>query len=105
MLNQVVLVGRIIEEPEKIIDRELTKAIIKIEVQRAFKNQDGKYESDIIPVILWNMLADNIKEYCHIGDLVGIKARVQVKDGEMLLVADKVTFLAQKKEDKDGQQD
>ncbi len=44
MLNQVIVVGRLIEEPvtEKASDTE-TKGDIILAVQRSYKNENGEY--------------------------------------------------------------
>ena len=49
MLNQVVLVGRLTDNPT-VIETENGKkyTAINLAVQRAFKNSDGIYESDFI---------------------------------------------------------
>lgn len=96
MLNQLILVGRVknIEE----LDNEL-KVILS--VTRTYKNVDGEYEVDNIPCILWNNIATNIKEYCNIGDVVGIKGRIQEKEGNIQLIAEKVTFLSNKKKEEE----
>ena len=75
-------------------------------VQRTYKNSDGIYESDFIRCILWNSIASSTSEYCHKGDIVGIKGRIQTsnyedKDGTRKytteVIAEKVTFLSSKK--------
>lgn len=110
MLNQVVLVGRLTSDPE-LIETESGKKVtsITLAVQRTFKNSDGIYEADFIRCSLWNAIASNTTEYCHKGDVVGIKGRIQVssyddKEGNRKyvteVIAEKVTFLASKKEEK-----
>ena len=108
MLNQVVMVGRLVEEP-KIQELEDGKKVtnITLAVQRSFKNIDGIYDVDFIRCTLWNGVAQNTCEYVNKGDLVGIKGRLQTssfeKDGEnkytMDVIAEKVTFLTSKKDD------
>jgi len=106
MLNQVVLVGRLTSDPEVITcENGKKKTTISIAVQRAFKNMDGLYETDFIRCVLWNGVASNTSEYCHSGDIVGVKGRLQTrsyeKDDEkkfvMEVIADKVTFLSSNK--------
>ncbi len=110
MLNQVVLVGRLTTDPE-LVETENGKKVtsVTLAVQRTFKNSDGIYEADFIRCILWNSIATNTTEYCHKGDIVGIKGRIQVssyddKDNNRKyvteVIAEKVTFLASKKEEK-----
>lgn len=99
-MNQVVLVGRLVNEPTiKEIKEGKKVVLIKIAVNRNFKNEDGIYDTDIIPVILWNGVAEATLDYVHTGDVLGIKGRLQTTEDEVELVADKVTFLASKKKE------
>ena len=81
---------------------------ITLAVQRTFKNQDGIYEADFIRCILWNAIAASTTEYCHKGDIVGIKGRIQTSSYEdekgnkvytTEVIAEKVTFLSSKKQE------
>ena len=94
MLNQVILVGRISKEVVKNGERyEMT-----IGIPRSFKNADGEYETDFVDIKLFNQVGQSTMEYCKIGDIVGIKGRVQ--NGELNkpleIIAEKVTFLSSK---------
>ena len=100
MLNQVIIVGRLVEKPiieENENGRKVSE--ITIAVPRSFKNDEGIYDTDFIKCTLWNIIAENTVEYCDKGDLVGIKGRLQCLGGnELQLVAEKVTFLSSRKE-------
>ncbi len=109
MLNQTVLVGRIVKNPE-LNETETGKKVttVVLAVPRSFKNSEGQYETDFINCVLWKGIAENTVEYCHKGDLVGIRGRIQSRsidiDEEnkrqiMEVVAEKVTFLSSKKTD------
>lgn len=93
MMNQVIVVGRIV----KIESAE--KTTVTIAVSRAFKNADGEYETDFLPIVLWGAASETTVEYCKQGDIIGIRGRVQSEDSKVVLIADKVTFLSSKKED------
>ncbi len=101
-MNQVVLVGRLCQDPEIINkEKENQSGIITLAVNRPFKNIDGIYETDFIRCILWNNIALNTFAYCHIGDVIGIKGRLQTKNHKdekfsMEVIAEKVTFLSSK---------
>ena len=107
MLNQVVLVGRLTKDPEvKTLESGKKYTSIVVAVPRSFKNSDGFYETDFVKCTLWNVIAANTCEYCHCGDVVGIKGRLQVSSYETEekeikyvteVVAEKVSFLASKK--------
>lgn len=103
MLNQIVLVGRLVQDPEiKELENGVKASYITLAVPRSHKNSDGIYETDFIPVKLWNGVAENTAEYCRKGDLLGIKGRMQTKQEEnkniIEIVAEKVTFLSSRKE-------
>ena len=102
MLNQTVLVGRLVEEPTiKELENGKKVSEITLAVQRSYKNSEGEYEKDLIPVVLWAGIAENTIEYVHKEDLLGIKARLQVRENKIELVAEKVTFLSSKKGDEE----
>lgn len=98
MLNQVVLVGRLVADP-KITETESEAgkkaSVITLAVPRSFKNIYGEHETDYIDCIMFDPIAETTMEYCHKGDLVGVKGRLQRKDNEPLsLLAERVTFLS-----------
>ena len=108
MLNQAVLIGRIVKDPE-LKDTEKGKVTnITLAVPRSFKNSNGEYDTDFISCVLWKGVAESTVEYCKKGDLVGIKGRIQtreyINDEEEKkftteVVAEKVTFLSSKKQE------
>ena len=111
MLNQVVLVGRLVREPE-IQKTENDKSILRITlaVPRSFKNVKGEYDTDFIDCTLWDMVAKNTTDYCHKGDIIGVKGRIETNMVEkedktrkyyQHVVAEKVTFLTSKKQEAD----
>ena len=99
MLNQVVIIGRLVEKPiveENENGRKLSE--ITLAVPRSFKNADGIYETDFIKCILWSCIAENTAEYCDKGDLISVKGRLECLGGsELQLIAEKVTFLTNNK--------
>ena len=106
MLNQAVLVGRIVQDPE-LKETETGKVSnITLAVPRSFKNSNGEYDTDFISCVLWKGVAESTVEYCKKGDLVGIKGRIQTRNVEfedkthrqfVEVIAEKVTFLSSKK--------
>ena len=100
MLNQVVLVGRLTDDIE-VVSRENGKKVcsLVLAVQRTFKNSDGIYEADFIRCTLWNAVASSTSEYCHKGDIIGVKGRIRVDEDGMKIVGEKVTFLSSRTKD------
>lgn len=116
MLNQAVLVGRIVREPEiKELENGTKVSNITLAVPRSFKNELGEYDTDFVDCILWKGVAESTVEYCKKGDLIGVKGRIQTNTREdengnkktfMNIVAEKVTFLSSKsKENQEQEQD
>lgn len=99
-MNQVILVGRIAQDLEIKEQEEKRTITLTLAVQRAFKNTDGIYETDFIPCQLWNGIAERTEEFCHKGDVVGIKGRMQSNDNGIYIIAEKITFISgSRKED------
>lgn len=107
MVNNVILVGRLTADPEIIeIDEDKKVTTVILAVNRNFKNIDGVYETDFIRCVLWNSIASTTTEYCHIGDVIGIKGRLQTSKYEdenkkvhyaVDVIAERVTFLSTNK--------
>ena len=112
MLNQVVLVGRLVKDPE-LVETETNKKMsrVTLAIPRSFKNMDGEYETDFVNCIMWDAIAKSAVEYCKKGDIVGIKGRIQSsvveKDDEKKyyvdVIAERVTFLSSKKPDEEAE--
>lgn len=104
MLNQVVLVGRLVKDPElQVTDSGKKITTVTLAVPRSYKNMSGEYDTDFLECTMWTNVAENTTEYCHSGDMIGVKGRVQSRvietpDGtrkkKTEIVAEKVTFLA-----------
>lgn len=77
MLNQVVIVGRLVENPI-VEENESGKKVseITLAVSRSYKNGNGEYDTDFIKCILWSGIAESTTEYCKKGDIVGVKGRL-----------------------------
>lgn len=107
MLNQVVLVGRLVKNV-KVYKADSGKkvATVTLAIPRSFKNMEGVYETDFIDCVAFENIADNTAQYCRKGDIIGVKGRLQSRVEEkdkkkeyyMDVIAEKITFLTSKKE-------
>jgi len=104
MLNQVILVGRLVYDPElRTLDDGKTVTTITLAIQRGFKNaESGEYDTDFLKCTLWSGIAENTVQYCKKGSTVGVKARLTQKhyeyeEGKTFsypeIVAEKITFI------------
>lgn len=104
MLNQIILIGRLVQDPEiKIIESGKKVSEITIAVRRAFKNMDGQYDTDFIRVTLWEGLAETVTSYMKKGTLVAVSGRTQIRKYEVSedrflniieIIAERVTYLS-----------
>ena len=81
MLNNLILVGRLVEKPSA---RELPDGTqvcnITLAVMKPFRDAStGEYGTDFIPITLWQGTANITQQYCDKGDLIGIKGRVSMR--------------------------
>lgn len=86
-MNNVILVGRI----TRFEGEEVT-----ISVTRNYKNEDGIYMSDLIPIHLGINIAEKMVDFCKIGDVIAIKGRLETR-GSVVVMAEKVSFISPKK--------
>jgi len=79
-------------------------------VDKPFKNQAGEKETDFIPIVTWNKLAENCANHLGKGRLVAVEGRLQIRsyeaqDGQKRRVAEvvagNVQFLDRAKESQD----
>ncbi|WP_342277885.1 single-stranded DNA-binding protein [Spiroplasma endosymbiont of Nephrotoma flavescens] len=100
MLNNLVLVGRIVNPPEIIHNQtgERTSKMMRltISVTRPFKNKLGHYDEDYLVIKVWNNLIADIVSFLVIDTMIAIKARIQsfqYKDNEnhyLEIIADRI---------------
>ncbi len=104
MLNQLVVVGRLVKDPElKKTETGRNMTNITLAVPRSYKNINGEYDTDFIDCVLWSNVAETTTEYCHKGDLLGVKGRIQTRMVEKEdekprhvteIIGERVTFLS-----------
>lgn len=84
-MNNLTLVGTLVEDPElREFDNGLKGAFIVLRVMRPFKSMDGSYEADFIRCSLWEGIAQSTCEYCHKGDIIGIRGRLTSRSDEVV---------------------
>ena len=99
MLNNVILVGRISSLPTAEEVGIVTK--FTLATSRSYKNTEGLYETDFIPIVVGGEnMAKSLTDYCKVGDMVGVKGRIETTPlNEIKIIADRLTFLSSKKDD------
>lgn len=103
-MNNVTLVGRLTGEPEiKELNDGTFRTLITVAVSRDYRNLEGEREADFVKCVLWNGIASATKDYCHKGDIVGIKGKLQSRTYEnndnekkhiLEVLVEKITFIS-----------
>ena len=111
MINNVILVGRLVKTPELLLTETGKKlSMITLAVPRPYKNLNGEYDTDFVDCTLWTGIAENTAEYCKTGDVIGVKGRLQSRiiendDGSKYkrvdVVVERVSFIASSKSNSD----
>ena len=86
MLNQTVIVGRLVRDPElQETENGHKLASITLAVPRSYKNANGEYDTDFISCVLWRGIAENTVEYCKKGDLLGNKFKWYTNEVQIII--------------------
>ena len=104
MLNRIVLIGRLVRDPElRYTSNGVAVSNFTLAVERNYTNQQGERDVDFIKIVTWRKLAENCAHHLGKGRLVGVDGSLQIrnrkseKDGRTYInpevVADNVRFL------------
>ncbi len=104
MLNRIVLIGRLTQDPELRYTGSGTPVAsftLAVDRQRT-NNQTGERETDFINIVVWQKLGELCAQYLRKGRLAAVDGRLQIRqydnrEGQRVrvaeVVADNVRFL------------
>ncbi|MEY8443331.1 single-stranded DNA-binding protein [Lactococcus muris] len=83
MINNVVLVGRLVRDPKlRYTPQNTAVATFTLAVNRRFKNAQGEREADFINCVIWRQSAENLANWGKKGALIGVTGSIQVRNYE-----------------------
>ncbi|HCW50794.1 MAG TPA: single-stranded DNA-binding protein [Clostridiales bacterium] len=83
MLNRIVLIGRLVRDPElRYTPNGVATATFTLAVDRPFVNQKGERETDFIDIVTWRKLAEVCASHLGKGRLVAVDGRLQIRSYE-----------------------
>jgi len=100
VLNQIVIVGKV--ESFNSTTWAKDTLILKVKVDRAYKDEHGNYDTDLIPILVEAPISQNIETDKLQGSLIGIKGHIRIQHNMTSLIADKLSFLTLKGTDDDA---
>lgn len=81
MYNRVILIGRLVRDPEyRSTPEGITLARMRIAVGRARSREAGESETDFIDLVAWRQQAEFAINYLKKGRLIMAEGRLQVRD-------------------------
>ncbi len=83
MLNRVVLVGRLVRDPElRYTQNNIAVVSFTLAVNRPFtsSNQQSDNNADFISCTAWRKQAENVSKYVNKGSMVAVDGRLQTRD-------------------------
>ena len=102
MLNKIILMGRLVKDPELRRTQSGTAVTsFRIAVDRDFKSQDGSKQADFFDVVAWRGTAEFVSKYFTKGRMAIVEGRLQTRDwtdreggkrGAPQIVADNIYF-------------
>lgn len=102
MLNQAVLMGRLVADPElRYTQSNIPVVSFRLAVDRNYVRQGAERETDFLNIVAWRSTAEFVSKYFRKGQLVAVQGSIQTRnytDGQgnkrtaFEIVADNVYF-------------
>lgn len=108
MLNNVVLMGRLVADPElRHTPNNVAVTSFTLAVNRSYVKSGSERQTDFIDIVAWRSTAEFVSKYFHKGQLVAVQGSIQTrtyqdKEGNKRkafeIVADNVYFAESKRD-------
>lgn len=110
MLNRVVLMGRLVADPElKTTNSGVSVCSFRIAVDRSYVKNGEQRQADFFDIVAWRSSAEFVCRHFTKGSLIAVDGQLQsrqyqTKDGSnrsaVEVVADSISFTGERKEQK-----
>ena len=108
MLNRVILMGRLVADPElKTTGSGISVTSFRIAVDRSYVKQGEERKADFIDIVCWRQQAEFVCRYFGKGSLIAVEGQLQTrtyqaKDGSnryvVEVVADNISFTGENRD-------
>ncbi|MBR1484008.1 MAG: single-stranded DNA-binding protein [Ruminococcus sp.] len=112
MLNRVILMGRLVADPElKTTGSGLSVTSFRIAVDRNYVKSGEERKADFIDIVCWRQTAEFVCRYFGKGSMIAVEGQLQTrtyqaKDGTnryvVEVVADNVSFTGERRDNNGG---
>lgn len=110
MLNRVILMGRLVADPElKTTNSGVSVCSFRIAVDRSYVKNGEQRQADFFDIVAWRSSAEFVCRHFTKGSLIAVDGQLQsrqyqTKDGSnrsaVEVVADNISFTGERKEQK-----
>lgn len=80
--NHVILVGRLVKDPESTTVSDTTKTFFPLAIKRVFRKDNGSHDADFVNIVAWGKLGEICQEYLCKGKPILVDGRLQVRSYE-----------------------
>ena len=112
MLNRVILMGRLVSDPElKTTGTGISVTSFRIAVDRSYVKSGEERKADFFDIVCWRSTAEFVCRYFGKGSLIAVEGQLQsrtyqAKDGTnryvVEVVADNVSFTGERRDNSNG---
>lgn len=112
MLNRVILMGRLVSDPElKTTGTGISVTSFRIAVDRSYVKSGEERKADFFDIVCWRNTAEFVCRYFGKGSLIAVEGQLQsrtyqAKDGTnryvVEVVADNVSFTGERRDNSNG---
>lgn len=112
MLNRVILMGRMVADPElKTTASGVSVTSFRIAVDRSYVKSGEERKADFIDIVCWRQQAEFVCRYFGKGSLIAVEGQLQTrtyqaKDGTnryvVEVVADNISFTGERRDSQGG---
>ena len=96
MHNCVYLLGKIVNDPTVEKRGRKKYILMNVTVENIIKDKEKGYETDTIPVEIYFTNIETYLDHIHTGDLVGMRGFIKNRDGILVVICNKISFLSRK---------
>ena len=112
MLNRVILMGRLVSDPElKTTPSGVSVTTLRLAVDRSYVKQGEERKADFFDIVCWRSTAEFVCRYFGKGSMIALEGQLQsrtyqAKDGTnryvVEVVADNVSFTGERRDQNRG---
>ncbi len=83
MLNRIILIGRLVRDPElRYTSSGTPVSNFTLAVERNYKNKQGERDVDFIKIVTWRKLAETCAQHLGKGRMVAVEGRLQIRKSQ-----------------------